>query len=333
LSTVFDCSVNNNRKIHRRSDILNLIDFHCDTIYKLRKEPYENLRKNSLSVDISKLKSSGSIAQFFALYIDLAETKDPFDEFMRMEKIFKNELAVNSDVLRFSGSFAELMENQKNGFISSFLTVEEGAALEGKIANLSELQRLGVRLITLTWNYPNEIGYPNFKGKYADMGLTDFGCEVVEAMNHYNMIVDVSHLSDRGFYDVSEVSKKPFMASHSNARSITGNLRNLTDEMIAILGNKGGLVGINFEKTFLGNSEYGRISEMMRHIDHIRNVGGIEVLAIGSDFDGIETPAEISDISQMGKLLRALGEKGYTETEIEKIFYRNGLRFIRDTLS
>lgn len=313
--------------------ILNLIDFHCDTIYKLRKEPSENLRKNSLSVDIEKLKSSGSIAQFFALYIDLAETKDPFDEFNRMAAIFRKELEANSDVLRFSGSFGELMENQKNGFISSFLTVEEGAALEGKINNLVELHRLGVRLITLTWNYPNEIGYPNFEGKHMDMGLTDFGCEVVEAMNHYNMIVDVSHLSDKGFYDVSEVSKKPFMASHSNARSVTGNLRNLTDDMIRTLGNKGGIVGVNFEKTFLGNSDQGKVSEMIRHIDHIRNVGGIEVLAIGSDFDGIDTPPEISDISQMGKLLNALAKSGYTENEIEKIFYRNGLRFIQDTLS
>jgi len=312
---------------------LNLIDFHCDTIYKLRKEPSENLRKNSLSVDIGKLKSSGSIAQFFALYIDLAETKDPYDEFNRMAKIFRSELAANSDVLSFAGSFSELMENQKNGLISSFLTVEEGAALEGRITNLVELQKLGVRLITLTWNYPNEIGYPNFEGKYADIGLTDFGCEVVEAMNHFNMIVDVSHLSDKGFYDVSEVSKKPFIASHSNARSVTGNLRNLTDDMIRILGNKGGLVGINFERTFLGDSDHGRITEMIRHINHIRNVGGVEVLAIGSDFDGIETPAEISDISQMGKLLTALGESGFTENEIEKIFYRNGLRFIQDTLS
>jgi membrane dipeptidase len=313
--------------------ILNLIDFHCDTIYKLRKEPSENLRKNSLSVDIEKLKNSGSIAQFFALYIDLAETKDPFDEFNRMAAIFRKELEANSDVLRFSGSYGELMENQKNGFISSFLTVEEGAALEGKISNLVELHRLGVRLITLTWNYPNEIGYPNFQGKHSSMGLTDFGCEVVEAMNHYNMIVDVSHLSDKGFYDVSEVSRKPFMASHSNARSVTGNLRNLTDDMIRILGNKGGIVGVNFEKTFLGNSDQGKVSEMIRHIDHIRNVGGIEVLAIGSDFDGIDTPPEISDISQMGKLLNALDKSGYTENEIEKIFYRNGFRFIQDTLS
>ena len=312
---------------------MNLVDFHCDTIYKLRKAPDQRLSKNSFSVDAEKLKNSGSIAQFFALYIDLAETKDPFDEFIRMEEIFRREIAANSDVLRFSGSFGELLENQRNGFISSFLTVEEGAALEGSIKNLVELHRLGVRLITLTWNYPNCIGYPAFEGKYMDMGLTDFGCEVVQAMNHYKMIVDVSHLSDRGFYDVSEVSRKPFMASHSNARSVTNTPRNLTDDMIRVLGNKGGLVGINFEKTFLGNSEQGKISEIVRHIDHIRNVGGIEVLAIGSDFDGIDTPPEISDISQMGKLLKALEDNGYRQDEIEKIFCRNGLRFIKDTMS
>ena len=312
---------------------MNLVDFHCDTIYKLRKAPGQQLKKNSFSIDIDKLKESGSIAQFFALYIDLDETKDPFDEFIRMEEIFRREIAANSDVLRFSGCFSELLENQENGFISSFLTVEEGEVLEGSISNLEQLQKLGVRLITLTWNYPNCIGYPAFEGKYMDMGLTGFGREVVEAMNHYKMIIDVSHLSDRGFYDVSEVSSKPFMASHSNARSVTNTPRNLTDDMIKTLGNRGGLVGINFEKTFLGNSEQGKISEMVRHIDHIRNVGGIEVLALGSDFDGIETPPEISDIGQMGKLLKALERSGYRQDEIEKIFYRNGLRFIRDTLS
>jgi membrane dipeptidase len=225
------------------------------------------------------------------------------------------------------------MENKRQGLISSFLTVEEGAALEGKMSNLEVLRKMGVRLITLTWNYPNEIGFPAFEWKHMDRGLTDFGCELVEAMNHNRMIVDVSHLSDRGFYDVSEISSKPFMASHSNARSITDAPRNLTDDMISFLGNNGGLIGINFEKTFLGKSEQGKISEMMRHINHIRNTGGIEVLALGSDFDGIDTPPEISDISQMGKLAEALERNGYSENDIEKIFCRNALRFIRDTLS
>jgi len=312
---------------------LNFIDFHCDTIYKLRKDPALVLRKNTLSVDAEKLRNSGSIAQFFALYIDLAETKDPFDEFVRMAEIFRKELEANSDVLKFSGCFDDLMENQKQGRISSFLTVEEGAALQGKMSNLEVLRGLGVRLITLTWNYPNEIGYPAFEGKYMDRGLTNFGCELVEAMNHHKMIVDVSHLSDRGFYDVSEISKKPFMASHSNARSVTNAPRNLTDDMIRVLGNSGGLIGINFERTFLGNSEQGKISEMVRHIDHIRNAGGIEVLALGSDFDGIDTKPEISDISEMGKLAAALEQNGYSESDIEKIFCRNALRFIRDTLS
>lgn len=312
---------------------MNLVDFHCDTIYKLRKDPTEKLRENSLSVDVEKLRKSGSIAQFFALYIDLAETKEPFEEFTAMAEIFRKELGENSDILKFSGCFDDLTENRRQGFISSFLTVEEGAVLQGRMSNLEVLRDLGVRLITLTWNYPNEIGFPAFEGRYMDRGLTDFGCELVEAMNHHRMIVDVSHLSDRGFFDVSEISRKPFMASHSNARSITNVPRNLTDDMIRFLGNNGGLIGINFEKTFLGDSGQGRISEMMRHINHIRNTGGIEVLALGSDFDGIETRPEISDISQMGKLGAALKESGYSDGEIEKIFYRNALRFIRDTLS
>jgi len=312
---------------------LNLIDFHCDTIYKLRKNENESLNKNDYSVDLCKMKRAGSMAQFFALYVFLGETKEPLNECLKMIDLFNEELSSNSYQIKLAKSYGELIENHKNGYMSSFLTIEEGAVIEGSLNNLKELFKLGVRLMTLTWNFPNEIGFPNYNRKYMDRGLTPFGCDVVEEMNDLSMIVDVSHLSDRGFYDVADISRKPFIASHSNSRNITEHPRNLTDDMIKILANKGGVMGINFEKTFLGASSYGRVSEMINHIKHIKDVGGIEVISIGSDFDGIETPSEISDISQMDKLQSALIKNNFTEIEIEKIFYKNALRFLKDTLA
>lgn len=312
---------------------LNLIDFHCDTIYKLRKNENECLNKNDFSVDLCKMKKADSLAQFFALYVFLEETREPLQECFNMLDLFNRELAANSEQIKPAKNYSELMENYKNGYMSSFLTIEEGAVIEGSLSNLKELFRRGVRLMTLTWNFPNEIGFPGCNRVYMDKGLTPFGHDVVEEMNDLSMIIDVSHLSDKGFYEVADISKKPFIASHSNSRAITDHSRNLTDNMIKTLANKGGVMGINFEKTFLGSSTYGRISEMIEHIKHIRNVGGIDVLSIGSDFDGIETPSEISDISQMDKLQKALIKNNFTENEIEKIFHKNALRFLKDTLT
>ena len=204
--------------------------------------------------------------------------------------------------------------------------------LNGSLYNLRNFYRLGVRLITLTWNFPNEIGYPNCKPEFVYRGLTSFGQEVVREMNNLSMIIDVSHLSDKGFYDVSSISKNPFVASHSNSRSITNHPRNLTDEMIKILAEKGGVTGINFEKSFLGENIPAKVSDMILHIKHIRDVGGIDVIGIGSDFDGIALQSEISDIAEMDKLVHELNKNGFSDDEIEKIFYKNILRVIKDTL-
>jgi len=312
---------------------LNLIDFHCDTIYKLKKNENQSLSTNTLSVDLCKMKKACSMAQFFALFVSLDETSEPLSECLNMLDLFNKELALNSAKIKLAKTYAELIENCKNGYMSSFLTIEEGSVIEGNLNNLKELFNLGVRLMTLTWNFPNEIGFPGCNNIYMDKGLTPFGHDVVEKMNELPMIIDVSHLSDKGFYEVADISKKPFIASHSNSRAITDHSRNLTDKMIKTLANNGGVMGINFEKSFLGSSPYGRVSEMIEHINHIRNVGGIDVLSIGSDFDGIETNSEIYDISQMEKLKDALIKNKFSENEIEKIFYKNALRFIKDTLN
>lgn len=312
---------------------MNLIDFHCDTIYELLKDKTNsNLYNNNLSVDIEKMKSTNSLAQFFALYINKSLTENPLDSCLKMVDKFHNEIANNKLHIALATSYTELIRNKDAGKISAFLTIEGGEALIGHIYNLRNFYRLGVRLITLTWNYPNEIGYPNCQKEYMDKGLTEFGFETISEMNNLSIIIDVSHLSDKGFYDVSNYSKKPFIASHSNSRSITNHPRNLTDNMIKILSEKGGVMGINFEKNFLGQYNPARIDDMLKHIKHIKAVGGIDVISIGSDFDGTSSPSEISNISEMYKLIDALEKNNFSHDDIEKIFYKNALRVIKDTL-
>ena len=309
------------------------IDLHCDTMSKLAERGRTSLlRENDLNVDIAKLQAGNFAAQFFALFVDMAKTSNPLEYCLQMVDRFHLELADNRQSIRLATNQAELVANQAEGKISAFLTIEEGGVLKGELANLRNFHRLGVRLLTLTWNYPNEIGFPNALPECRDKGLTEFGREVVAEMNRLGMLVDVSHLSDQGFFDVAETSVRPFVASHSNARMITGHARNLTDEMIRVLAEKGGVTGLTFARSFLADPPRSHVEDIVRHAKHIRQVGGIDVIAIGSDFDGTKPPLEVADSSQIGKLTEGLSAAGFSSGEIEKICYGNAARLIREVL-
>jgi membrane dipeptidase len=321
------CNIN----INDRGVVMKLIDLHCDTVLRfVQSGGGKKLRKNDLCVDIEKLRKADSLAQFFAMYVDLADTERPMNECIDMIDTFYGEIEENSDDIAFAASLAELETNRAKGKISAFLAVEDGGVIEGRMSNLRNLYRLGVRLITLTWNYPNCIGYPNHEWKHKDEGLTAFGKEVIEEMNRLGMIIDVSHLSDRGFYDVGQLSRKPFVASHSDARALTEHNRNLSDDMLKILAEKGGVIGINFESEFLGNG--GGIEIIVNHIKHIKRVAGIEAIAVGTDFDGSNPRTELKHIGEMGLLFEALRKEGFSKKEIEYIGYKNALRVIGDAL-
>ncbi|WP_139905274.1 dipeptidase [Clostridium thermarum] len=311
---------------------MKIIDLHCDTLDKLAEVEGSELKENIFSVDINKLKKSNYLAQFFALFVDRNDHPDIQAWALELVRIFKKEMLKNSDSVKQAFSYSDILENENKGLISSVLTIEEGAVIQGDLENLKGFYELGVRLITLTWNYPNEIGYPNYLWKYSNEGLTDFGLQLIDAMNEMGIIIDVSHLSDRGFYDVAARSRAPFIASHSNARSITNNPRNLTDDMIKILADRGGLTGLNFFSGFLGEYNIATVEDMVKHVKHIYKIGGIDVLALGSDFDGISTPVEFEDCSKMDVLYNSLIKNGFSEDEADKIFYKNALRVIKEVM-
>lgn len=311
---------------------MKLIDLHCDTIYKLMENECFRLRCNEFSVDLDKLIRGDSLAQTFALFVDTKEHDNPFERCMAMANRFNNEICLNSDIIALATNYKEIKQNENNKKLSALLSIEEGAVLEGEIENLQHFYDLGVRMMTLTWNHKNEIGYPHSYRGQELKGLTKFGFEVVSKMNELGMLIDVSHISDEGFYDVAKVSTKPFIATHSNSRVVKNHSRNLTDDMIRVLANRGGVTGINFYNSFLGEDKIGTIDDMIKQIKHIINIGGIDVVAIGTDFDGIDSDVEIEDISQMGKLAIALEKAGLSCDEIEKIYYKNALRVIQEVL-
>lgn len=313
---------------------MHIIDLHCDTIYHLVDNKEMKLKENDIAIDIEKLKDAGVLAQFFALFIDLEEHNKPFNRAMDMLNRFYEEINKNNHEINIARNYQELIENKNKGKISAFLTLEEGEAFEGSIEKLRNFYDLGIRLVTLTWNHENSIGYPNFKKEFMDRGLKAFGLEVIEEMNKLGIIIDVSHLSDGGFYDVARYSKKPFVASHSNSRTICNHSRNLTDDMIKTLSDKGGVMGINFEKSFLiEDGSISSVEQMVTHIKHIYNVGGADVISIGSDFDGINPMnLEISKINEINKLTRALEKNKFKPNDIDKILYKNALRVIKEVL-
>ena len=299
---------------------MKFIDMHCDTISSIYLDrmggEVKKLRENNGHVDLARLKKGGCLAQNFALFTILKKDPDPYGFARGACRLFKEELAENDDMIRQAVTVEEILRNDRDGRMSGVLTIEEGGICNGSTDVLRDFYREGVRMMTLTWNYENDLAYPNkvdmntgISMPETEHGLKKKGIEFVELMEEIGMAVDVSHLGDAGFWDVAEIMKKPFAASHSNARAIAGHTRNLTDEMIRTMAERGGVMGINYCPVFLDDREDGgtsRISAMVRHIKHIRNVGGIECIGLGSDFDGISGTLEIDSPSAVHLLEAAL---------------------------
>lgn len=330
---------------------MKVVDMHCDTIAEIRDSlatpKMQSLRENSLHIDLMKMKKGDYLLQNFALFVNMEREEDPFSYVIHLCDVFYQEMEKNKDLIRQVRCYQDIEENRKNGLMSALLTVEEGGACKGDMAFLRTLYRLGVRMMTLTWNYPNEIGNPNlYKGDIyknsipefdGSMGLTDLGIHFLAEMEKLGMIIDVSHLSDAGFWDVLKHTKKPFVASHSNARALCGHGRNLTDDMIKAIAERGGVIGLNYFGMFLDGMKedgmcYSRVKTMAEHVKHIIKVGGVECLGLGSDFDGITGNLEMKDCSQLPLLEAELRKQGLAESVIEGIFYRNVLKLYQQIL-
>lgn len=308
------------------------IDLHCDTAWKMFYQG-EKLKSNNYDIDIEKLRKGDALAQTFAFFIDLKEIKsNPMIEFELMYNNFIKEIQNNSKEIEIVTNIEELKVAATNKKLGAFLSIEEGEVLEGDINNIKKVYDKGIRLITLTWNYNNSIGYSHLESMNQKKGLTFLGIEMIREMENVGIMPDASHLSDEGFYDLVRECRKPFIVTHSNSRFITNHSRNLTDDMIKLLSNKGGVMGLNFCSYFLGENEVSSIEDMIKHIKHIKNVGGIDVLALGSDFDGIENKVEIDNASEMGKLAFWLEKEGFTYDEIEKIYSKNVIRLFKEVL-
>ena len=309
-----------------------VIDMHCDTITRLAHEKKDFVH-NDCHISLEKMEQGNYMMQCFAVFLYLKAYEHPFKSCNEYMDSFDEYMALYSDRIRKVTRADEIEENWAKGLISGMLTIEEGGAIEGNLENLRHFYDRGVRMMTLTWNFENELAYPNYVYENridTERGLKPLGRECVKKMQELGMIVDIAHLNDAGIRDVFSLAEKPIIASHSNARAICNVPRNLSDEMLVRLKENGGMTGINYCPDFVSeNREVDQIPMIIQHINHIVKVAGIDHVGLGSDFDGIDTPIGMSDCSRTHLLYQALKSEGYSKDDIDKIFFKNFLRVLR----
>lgn len=302
-------------------------DMHCDTLYELCHQS-ESLKDNvKLHISLNKSAHFAHYAQFFAMFCGSTEMEDDADADHRFSALLataEREISGQNGSIRLCRTGKDLTQAQKDGLSAAFLTVE-GADLLPSEAALQRAWTAGVRLVTLTWNHRNRYGCSAKLDQTK--GLTKAGLNFVRSCEEKRIILDVSHLSDAGFYDLLRYAQRPFVASHSNSRTVCPHFRNLTDEMFRELADMGGMVGINLNPGFLridGGTNGAEIEDVVRHIDHFLDLGGENVLCMGADWDGISAlPRGMESISSVTMIRDALSARGYGEQLLDRIFYDN----------
>lgn len=304
-----------------------LIDCHCDTASEALDKNV-GFYNNGLHVDLAKVNDL-EYTQFFAAFIHPEFKASAMERATAIINKLKNEISEISEKTAFCLSYKDYEKNK--GKIRVFLSLEGGEPITDK-ASLLKLYEEGVRMATLTWNYSNHLAAGVLE-KDEKKGLTSFGREIAEEMNRLGIIIDVSHLNDKSFWDIIEISKKPIIASHSNSRSICKNPRNLTDEQFLAIKNKGGAVGINFYPLFLSDNGDAAISDIIRHTEHFLSLGGENNICIGSDSDGIDfLPQGMIGIWDIDKLFNEMLRLGYSENLVKNISYTNMERILHEIL-
>jgi membrane dipeptidase len=239
-------------------------------------------------------------------------------------------------VVRQVGELRDCLLTDK---VAAILHFEGAECIEPDLSNLTTYYQAGLRSLGFTWSRPNAFGWGvPFKHPHSPdtgPGLTTAGKELVRECNHQGIMIDLSHLNEKGFWDVHKLSDSPLVATHATVHAICPSTRNLTDSQIDAIGESGGLIGINFHVGFLrpdGRSDPDTpLTEIVRHLDYVVDRIGIDHVAFGSDFDGAKMPAELGDVSGLPKLLNTLRESGYDETDLRKLAQDNWVRVLEQS--
>ena len=344
-------------------------DGHNDVLLKFYFEKNKDSAKEFFNgndfchIDFPKILKSNFCGGFFAIFVPNEEPDDDFFKRMinetydfplpnkidqtyaknatnEMISILNNIILQSNNKIKLCTSGKEINECILDNKIAIILHIEGAEAIDKDFKNLYELYNKGLRSIGLVWSRNNifangvPFSYPSSPDRGE--GLTDLGKDLVQICDEKHILIDLSHLNQKGFYDVAKISKQPLMATHSNAHFITNHSRNLTNEQLTTIKDSQGIVGINFATAFLRRD--GRmipetsLDVIVEHCDHLLKFLGEDHVAIGSDYDGAVVPDEISDLSKIENLYKYFIGKGYSNTLTEKIFYKNWNNFLQKNL-
>jgi membrane dipeptidase len=310
-----------------------IFDGHCDTLLEvLDGKRRLNERSTEGHIDLPRLREGGVTAQVFAIFIeDKYLPAKAARQTLRLLDVLYNELAANTDSLVLATRAEDIERAKQTGKVAAVVGIEGAESLEGELGLLRIFHRLGVRLLTIAWSRRNEAA-DGIQEARTGGGLTNFGLKLVEECNRLGIMVDISHLAPAGVRDVLETSSKPVIASHSNAYALCPHPRNLTDQQLTALAEKGGVVGVTFVPSFIAEDrKEASLEKLLDHIDHIVRVAGIDHVGLGSDFDGFSPPppAGLEDVTRLPGITAGLLSRGYSADEVRKILGGNFLRVFR----
>jgi len=307
---------------------MRVFDGHCDTILRCYQRG-GGFRENGGHLDLKRMEPFGCWAQFFACF---GEPEDfpgkPLGQVFQEEvALFQREMRANADLAVHCRTAREAEEAWASGRQAAFLSVEGAELLGCSLEGLEEAYHLGVRAVNITWNHVNALSGTNAES--PEKGLTPLGWDFVRRMGELGMLVDVSHLSDPGFWDVAELVEGPFFASHSNARALCPHKRNLTDEQFTAIIEHGGVAGLNMAAEFLGEDP--TVDTVIAHVEHWFALGGEKNVSLGGDWDGISRwPRGIDGIQDVGKLAEGLLRLNYPEERVNDLLCNNLMRVVRE---
>ncbi|MET1015051.1 MAG: dipeptidase [Paenisporosarcina sp.] len=312
---------------------MNVIDLHCDVLYKLSimDKPVSFINDPSLQANKERLIAGNIRVQFFAIYV--APGLSPQQQFMsalrQIELFHSHILAPNNDIVHITewSQLDQLGEQE----IGAVLTLEGLDSIGDSLEKLKVLLKAGVKLVGLTWNQANAVAHGADEPPH--LGLTSFGRQVVDLLNERNILVDVSHLNEQSFWDVMKVAKH-VIASHSNARVLCDHPRNLSDDQARALVNKGGHIHLVYFPMFINKEvEVVTLEDFMKHFVYLADLVGVQHLGLGSDFDGISVFVEdLHDASQTQRVIHAL-RNHFKEEQIQGIASDNFKKYIKKVIA
>lgn len=314
--------------VHYRAFV---IDLHNDILETTVDEQFEFGERHTYNQsDIPRFREGGMDAQMFSLWAD--PDLPAYQRVTQMADTFTARISRNPSTITQAKTYAEIMQAYAEGKIAGIYGVEGGHAIENSLSKLISLYNLGARYLTITWNNSTAWATSAQDAQSTTKGLTEFGKQVIKTMDSLGMLIDVSHTGIKTIEDILAITKNPVIASHSGVRALREHYRNLTDEQIKAIAKTGGVIGVVFYTSFLSSAPKSQVNidTVIKHIDYIKNLVGVDYIALGADYDGgISAPVGLEDVSKMPSLTLSLLKHGYTNEEVRKILGENYLRVFK----